>query len=70
MIESDDSKSRSCVSFTGPDSELSMGSTPNETSPSAAASTTAMKLGSETSSARSGKRRSHAAALCAPSRPG
>ena len=47
-----------------------MGSTPNATSPSEVASTTAVKLGSETRSAPFGNSRSQAAALCAPSRPG
>jgi hypothetical protein len=60
----------SCVSLTGPVSELSIGRTPKATWPSAVASTTAVKLGSGTRSAPAGKRLSQAAALCAPSRPG
>ena len=52
-----------------PDNELSIGRTPKAISPLAVASTTAWNVGRGTSSA-CGKRRSHAAALCAPSRPG
>ncbi len=70
VIESEESYRRSCVSFTGPESELSIGSTPKATSPAAVAFTTAVKLGIETRSAPSAKRRSQAAALWAPSRPG
>jgi hypothetical protein len=70
VIESADSYRRSCVSFTGPESELSIGRTPKAASPSVVASTTAMKLGRETRSAPSGNKLSQAAALCAPSRPG
>jgi hypothetical protein len=50
-IESGERKSRSCVSAIGPISELSIGSTPSETSVEAAASITAAKLGSPTGTA-------------------
>ena len=70
VIERDESWRMSWVSATGPESELSIGSTPKWTSPAVAAWATAVKLGSGTRSAPSGNSRSHAAALCAPSRPG
>ena len=69
-IESGEECSRSWVSATGPESELSIGRTPNCTSPATAASTTAVKLGSGTTRARCGKSCVQAAAAWAPSRPG
>ena len=51
-IDSGDAWSRSCVSAIGPESVLSIGRTPNSTSPATVASATAVKLGSGTTSRR------------------
>ena len=64
-----ESTSRSWVSVTGPETELSIGSTPESTWPKATASTTSANDGRACASA-SGWSNAHAAALCAPSRPG
>ena len=69
LIDVAESTSRSCVSATGPEIELSIGSTPPSTRPEATAATTSENDGSACASS-SGKRSAHAAALCAPSRPG
>jgi hypothetical protein len=69
LIETAESTSRSCVSATGPESELSIGSTPESTWQKVTASTTSANDGIACASA-SGCSKAHAAALCAPSRPG
>ena len=69
LIETPESTSRSCVSATGPTTELSIGRTPASYRPNWTASTTSPNVGSDSDSA-SGKRSAHAAALWAPSRPG
>ena len=69
LIESGEPTSRSCVSVTGPATELSIGRTPASTRPEATASTTSVNDGTASASA-AGKSCALAAALWAPSRPG
>ena len=68
-IESAERNNRSCVSATGPDSELSIGSTPTVTSHAVVASTTAENDGSGRRSP-TGTSCSHATELCEPGGPG
>ena len=69
-IASGDVWRRSWVSAIGPARVLSIGSTPNWTSPATVASATAVKLGSASTCEGGANSRSHAVAAWAPSRPG
>ncbi len=51
LIETGESTRRSCVSVTGPETELSIGRTPESTPPKATASTTSANDGSACASA-------------------